>query len=471
MKTTLAITAAIAACASAQLFAANVKEGTISFALTGQRQVSVSTSASALNQGAWTNSPTHYKTGTLKITQADIINYISETKFGTTSAYGSSPKLVLVQGELSGFFTETPALWATKPGSDYTGYIETNADKDYTTVIGSSTNSLYAALPNGRSFETNPVYGENPIGHLQPWGQIYVKFATKTNTIYDNVTYFFGLTVQECYDCLYLNSFVSDASFTFTKKTTAGSQSGPPCCSVPPVTKTTMTGSGKDHYYLTLSFDDTVNNPYLDSGSILYSGWDGISPSVGNADGIQPDVISYYDAITSNAGSSSQYEGRFTLNGILTYNWNLKFVNSNDLYPDFVGTASYAANGFGFISLYCTLLTGSATITESIIKDPSVSTSYSTPYQVSWYENNYDSDYYSDYDLAWYSVGNYSDAYNTGSLDSLNQNIYFNWYGFTPETPLNTGANLTYHASYEETYEPFVTENSANYSQVSAAVK
>jgi len=57
------------------------------------------------------------------------------------------------------------------------------------------------------------------------------------------------------------------------------------------------------------------------------------------------------------------------LNGIVTYSWTLEMVNANDAAADFVGTASYSANGYGFIGLVCSLITGSATFTEKVVKD------------------------------------------------------------------------------------------------------
>jgi hypothetical protein len=297
-----------------------------------------------------------------------------------------------------------------------------------------------------------------PIGHLQPWGQIYVKYTykdgTNTYTDYENVTEFFGLTVQECYDCFYLNSFISDANFSF--KTITHPQSGPPCCNVAPSLE--LLGSGKDQYYLTLNFDDTLNNPYLNTNSILYSGYRGVSPTVGAADGILPDVINYTNKIASGIGKPSAYEARFTLNGILTYNWNLKFINSGDAFADFIGTANYTANGYGFIALYCALLTGSASIAETAVKPP-------TLYNYSPYGLTYWYDTYSDYYSGWFATGNYTDLADTDYTDSLNQNIYFRWLGFTPSTPFNTAANLTYHANYNEAYEPFVAQQQYNSSK------
>jgi hypothetical protein len=450
MKSTIATTVALAACVSTQLLAQNVKEGNITFALTGQEQVSVSETTAA-NAGDWVDpttlrGPTHYKTGPTKMTQADLIKDISFTIYGTPNHYGSTAKLVLVQGELSGFFNMTPDLSNSVPDFN-NGYVN-SADGDESTSIANSTDSLFTLLATGRHFETNPITGQYPVGHLQPWGQIYVKWGSASvTTNCENVTYFFGISVQECYDCFYLNSFISDSTFTF--KTVTHAQSGPPCCSVPSGEQ--LLGAGKDRYYMTLSFDDTVNNPYLDpvEGSLYYVGVTGISPTLSPVDGVLPDVSAYSQPITSRLGSPSPYEARFTLNGIMTYTWNLKFINSSDLYPDFVGTASYTANGYGFIQLYCTLLTGTVGITETLAR-----ASACCPEEI---DTTSDSGSLDDW---WYAVGDFNDTYDTDSTAALNSNLYFLWDGITPSTPFNTGANLSYHGNFNDGYVPFETYTS-----------
>jgi len=175
--------------------------------------------------------------------------------------------------------------------------------------------------------------------------------------------------VQECYDCFYLSSFISDATF----KNVAGTQSGPPCCTSPGY----LTGKGTDHYYLSIDFDNTLNNSFLnpaleeDSDVYYYGyvGFNGLSPTAGVADGLTPDLLAYSDPIRSHLGTTSPYETRFSLHGIVTYNWTLKLINSDDVAADYIGTASYAANGYGFIGLVCDLITGSATFTETAVKD------------------------------------------------------------------------------------------------------
>jgi hypothetical protein len=375
MKTTILTSVALATCVGTQLFAQNTKQDTITFGLNVQKQVSVSTSATKANVGNWTDGPMYYKIGSAKLTQVDLLRAIGQVKYTNANFYTSKAKLVLVQGELSGFFKISPDLAASTVRDALTGTFDSTADTDLTTDIPNSTDSLFVGLPNGRHFAVNPTDEVSfPIGHMQPWGQIYVQDAGKKDLITgvaplcENVTYFFALTVEECYDCFYLNSFISDA--TFKLSTTTPGQSGPPCCGTP--SHTTMLGHGTDRYYLTLSFDNTQDNPYLHEGSPLFAGYEGLGKPNSDqtilGDGVAPDQIPYSNPILSHIGKPSPYQIRFTLNGIMTYGWNLKFINGSDLYPDFVGKGSYAANGYGFIQLYCSLLTGSATFTETVVK-------------------------------------------------------------------------------------------------------
>ena len=240
-KTLTTAVTALLACAGTQLFAQNAKQDVITFALTAQSQKSVSTSSSTANNGLWSSLPTYYKTQSTKLTQANLLKAIGFVLHGNANYYSSKAQLVMVQGELSGFFNINQELGSL--------------DHIDTTTLASTVDLLSHQLATGRHFETNPITGRWPVGHHQPWGQIFVKDSNAA--VCDNVTYFFALTVQECYDCFYLNSFISDSKFTFK----AGSASGPPCCTSP----VSLTGNGKDLYYLTLSFDNTRNNPYLNS--------------------------------------------------------------------------------------------------------------------------------------------------------------------------------------------------------------
>ena len=447
MKTTLLASVALAACVSTPVFAQLSKQDAITFNLSLQGQASVSTSPSVADAGTWSAEPKYYKTtGIKKMTQTDIIKDIGAVLH---RSYSTKAQLVLVQGELSGFFNVIPGLSnavALYNGGDLTGTNDLGGDADLnvdSTIISADT-ITFVTLANGRHYQLNPVTSNfYPVGHFQPWGQIFVQDPaatgySATDPLCDNVTYFFSLNVVECYDCFYMNSFISDASFTEK----AGTQAGPPCCGV----STTLVGKGTDHYYLTWSFDDTQVNPYLnpndgDGGS--YVGVAGIVPSVGSLDGTTPDALVYVDAIKSGLGSPSPYEARFTLNGIVTYAWNLEFVNKSDLLPDFVGTASYAANGYGFIQLTCQLITGTATIKETLVKSPTCCL------DIPWYDS-------------WFGVG----------WDGDSTDIVFeeDAPGVTPAgtyatTEVNTPLSLSYHYAPENlAYQPPVdwTDNGYN---------
>jgi len=413
---TLATAVALAACVGTQLFAQNSKEGDISFSITAQGQKSVSTTT-ALDVGNWSQGPRYYKTGTAKLTQANLLQAIGYVVHGNASYYSASAKLILSQGELSGFFTVSPDLApdAAKPKDvsipgNGTNWVPTV----YTSTIIPADSVTFVDLANGRDFGVNPVEATNgllntinfwPVGHFQPWGQIFVKdpgHGTVADPLCDNVTFFFNLAVQECYDCFYMNSFISDATFT-----ESSSIVGPPCCS-----HFTVTGRGVDHYYLTLQFDDTQVNPFLtrDTQSPYYTGFIGV-PETFALDGIIPDDLAYEDPIASGIGAPSPFEARFTLNGILTYSWSLTLINKSDVSPDFIGSAAYVFNGYGFIGLICDLLTGTMNISEKSVKAGTCCD------EIPWYDS-------------WYGIGyNGVGFFNDGNGDM----------------PFNVPLSLTYH--------------------------
>jgi hypothetical protein len=384
MKIALFTSVALAACMSTSVFAQKSKDSPITLALSLDGQASVSTSASVANAGNWSSQPLYYKTtGITKMTQANIIADIGHV---LGIGFTSKAQLELVQGELSGFFNVIPGLSNSAPLYNEPGYLDgvydTTTDTGDSTIISADT-VTYVALANGRHFQPNPITGLNPVGHFQPWGQIFVKDPgaagySAANPLCVNVTYFFDLEVQECYDCYFLNSFISDA--TFSTKTTV--QGGPPCCGV----SSTLVGKGKDQYYLTLSFDDTIDNPYLNPSAAYtdyYVGKQGVLPTVAYVDGSTPDALTYSDPIKSGLGTQSPYEAKFTLNGILAYSWTLGYVNAGDLLPDFYGTATYTANGYGFVALVCRLITATGTISEKLVVSDTCC--LDIPWYDSWY--------------------------------------------------------------------------------------
>jgi hypothetical protein len=175
-----------------------------------------------------------------------------------------------------------------------------------------------------------------------------------------------------------MNSFISDAKFK------QGVLVGPPCCS-PTITQS---GTGVDKYYLTLTFDNTENNPNLNNIASTTStddnlaDWDynqywfidldsGYFPNYDGGlfetdDGVTPDALKVGQKDFHNWDTFTM---RFTLNGILTYKWTLKNLNAGDVWPDFIGTATYPATGYGYVAKVCSLIDGSVTITERLVAD------------------------------------------------------------------------------------------------------
>ena len=258
---------------------------------------------------------------------------------------------------------------------------------------------------------------------MQPWGQIYVQYLDASgNLLCENVTYFFAIQVEECYDCFYMNSFISDATFT----TKTRSQAGPPCCGV----GSTLVGKGKDRYYMSLSFDNTINNPYLNPDSLDWSGVYGygwFNASTIPGDGVFPDTITFSDVILSHIGKNEPYVARFTLNGIMTYTWTLNFLNKTDIAPDFLGTATYAVNGYGFIGLFCNLLTGTGTFAEKLVKVGDCCTG---------------EDWADSLTGGWYGIGAEYEAFD-------NSNGYATLYEAGDYiTPMNVSTSLTYHHNF-----------------------
>jgi hypothetical protein len=479
MKKTLITAVALAACAGTQLFAQNAKQDVITFSLTRYAQVSVSTSTAA-NAGNWSDGPTIYKTTSYKIATADVIQAIAEVLHGNPGYYGSRSQLVLVQGELGGFF-----------GYPYVNTLDSNDTTDGDNI----------RLATGRNMTYNPITGALPPGQNQPWGQVYVKTYNALGQVIlcENVSFFFAFRVEECYDCFYLNSFISDTTFRFTQKT------GPPCCAGTSLTS----GKGTDKYYMTLQFDNTINNPYLNpygsatiqavSGSTVtdesvagstnvltvdtddfyaqVGGVDGLYPPVGHFfvtglverdNGVNPDGLPYSDPILTSvhtpldAHAYDIYTMRFALNGIVTYSWNLKFINSTDPFPDFLGTAGMPVTGYGYVQKVCSLLSGSVTFTEGVVATTKccLDEPWNNP------GGGQDGGF-------WYGIGDFDIASNLGTGDPGDiENYYDSNVAGTistghlgDEVPVNTDLDLSFHANFNYDYEPLREAINGDYPQ------
>jgi hypothetical protein len=439
-KTTIAATIALTTLVGTQLYAQNTKIDNITLSMTLLAQNSVSTSGSSANAGNFSQGPKFYKTISTKLTQGGVLKAIAAVLHPTNpNFYSANAQLQLVQGELGGFWNINDGLAQSFPdyntdGSltgtfnddgldssnpyysnlestffpttlygfdplgkfNFSDVIENTVDTSPRTSLSGAVNE-YVRLDTGRHFLPVPwqaygvaggsngipyvTTGEYPVGHMQPWGQIFIKDPghkdSAGNPLCENVTYFFDFEVAECYDCFYLSSFVSDA--TFKIQTSTPPPNGPPCCTGP--SGGILTGQGTDRYYMSVDFDNTVNNSFLNPSTQVnssetttytynYVGVTGLTPTAGVADGLTPDLLPYSDSIKSGLGSPSPYETRFSLKGVVVYNWTLKKINSADVAADFIGKATYTANGYGFVGLVCDLIP-SATMTfqETSVKD------------------------------------------------------------------------------------------------------
>jgi hypothetical protein len=490
MKKTLITAATFAACAAMQLPAQNIKEGAITFSMTEYMQTSVSAVKGTKDGGVWSAEPQYYTDGSAKLTTANIlqsISYVLHTR--NPNFYSSKATLVLSQPELGGFFNMTdPGLPEARMIQDTTDYdvgiFDSTGDAGDYSLTPVQDGALFASLATGRHLLPNPINGLWPPGHHQPWGQIFVKDPGKagysaTDPLCENVTFFFAITVEECYDCYYLNSFISQATFTYK----AGSITGVPCCGVPE----NLLGSGTDKYYMSLTFDNTSNNPYLNTNSVAWIGKSDISANYSNAvvgidylvknapanlwvpnnEGITPDDLAYFDPIASGLSTHrppSPYELRFTLQGIVTYSWNLKLLNKGDTFADFVGTANYDARGYGFIALACGLLTGGVGNAMSIaetIKAPA-NCCQNDPWYDSWFG------------IGWNGpgpvpvidpvlksitllAGPVQDPWGTDSSGITSLTGFGTILGSTVAgfgSPINTPADLSFHTSFDQNYYP-----------------
>lgn len=317
MRKTL-IVALIAACGvGGEAYAQKDKLSTVNIALTRQYEYSTNFTGGKLT----------WKTKSAKIATKDVIAAMSSALFEGNIRFSSSAQLVVAEGDFSGFF----ANWYDIQGSSVVGL-----PNGYHRVM---------QLENAAGDDWFTV-GEYPAGLWQINGQLFVKDGAACI----NVTPFFKLMIQECYDCFYLNSFITDSTFTL------GKQEGPPCCSP----TFTLNGKGTDKYYITWTFDNTENNCAIYQYYNDYLGWSDVYGVDPYEDGVTPNDEPFYQSFDTRTM-------RWALNGIVTYKWNLKNFNNGDPFPRFLGSATYDANGYGFIAKVCAMITGKISVAEKLV--------------------------------------------------------------------------------------------------------
>ena len=142
-------------------------------------------------------------------------------------------------------------------------------------------------------------------------------------------------------------------------------------------------------------------------------------------------------------------------------------VNANDAGADFVGTGSYAANGYGFIGLVCSLITCSATFTEKVVKYSGCCLD-----QV-WSQTDLNTANNYTYEAGWFGPGyNGESGYFNPKDDQFNPYPYPNVVGgvaYAPmykmdlpcqnESPWNPQAALTEHSWFSPQLESILDQN------------
>lgn len=318
---------------TSQAYAQKQKQSVMTMSLTRQYQ----------STGPITGNPGTWKTKTAKITQKEVIASIGIV-LGHT--FTSNAKLVVADGDFSGFFAnwESFTYDGAFPHQDIEG-VEGGPPVGFP-------NGYHRAVDadgwyNGNVATAGGLEGVWPAGLWQINGEIFIQDGTD-GAVCVNVTPFFYTMIQECYDCFYLNSFITDSTFKL------GTTDGPPCCQG----TITTSGSGTDKYFVTMDFDNTVNNWAIDEYYNQYYdlGVEALDP---HDDGLTPNDVPEYQNIDTKVM-------RWRLHGIVTYKWSLKPYNSGEI-PRFLGTATLPAYGHGFVAKVCAMITGTVTIAEKLI--------------------------------------------------------------------------------------------------------
>lgn len=287
--------------------AQQLKQGVLKVALNRQYEYSTNFTASKM---VWTTKKD-------KITEKTIIAGIGRV---LKHNFSDKAQLILERGMLSGF--ENP-------------------------MEGAETVNYPVFMAN-RGVNQAEIEGQILPGKAQPLGWIFVRDQTGGGYVFVDVTRFFKIEVHECYDCFYLNSFITDTTLKF------GATEGPPCCSG---TSGMTKAFGKDRYYMCLEFDNTTWNEDVDGEYFPVVTADGVELKEITAEALDPKE----DGITPNMppflGSDDTYVLRFRVCGIMKYEWNIK----EDTY---VGTGNLPVYGYGFVKKVCSMIDGKISVSE-----------------------------------------------------------------------------------------------------------
>jgi hypothetical protein len=233
---------------------------------------------------------------------------------------------------------------------------------------------------------------------------------------------------------------------------------------------------------MTLQFDNTLNNPYLNPDGIVYpagttngtpliehadfydqvGGLNGLYPPTGTfhvvglrerENGVDPDGLPYLDSIRNNVQSPSDhhsydiYTMRFALKGIVTYTWALKFVNKSDAFPDFVGTGSFPVTGYGYVSKVCSMFSGTVSFNEGIVAASKCCLDFPWRSVCGGAAGGY-----------WFGIGDFDIQADLAPGDTGYIENYYNTavpgYHLGDAVPVNTDLDLSFHPNFDHDYEP-----------------
>jgi hypothetical protein len=193
MRKTLLAALIVSLGVAGQAYAQKIKQTSLNFSLTRQYESSTNFSSSKLQ----------WRTKTAKISNASILSSISAV---TGKSFSSKALIVLAGGELGGFYGAWPDILGQTVVSLPNGFNRAVIDADLVEVWETLWPAGLWQPAMDRLYDVDQT--------LAPLAQVYVQDG---DACY-NVSPLFYITVQECYDCFYLNSFVTDTTFTLGKQ-------------------------------------------------------------------------------------------------------------------------------------------------------------------------------------------------------------------------------------------------------------